>query len=386
MNINDEYFARIIYQKGAIEKLSGLLEKENCYKKVFFIASKTPYQKFGALVVNQFNLAGREFVFELIDDNACLSQAIEASQKVQKSDFVVCLGGGTVADFAKVVAREIGANLISIPTSVSNSAHFSKQSYLNQASVIKTINCPWAYKIIVDEDFIKGARKENVDSGIEYILSFWELVFNYEIQNLLFFQKNDASFLKILLAKLNDLYIQKQEIDPLYLMDIMIDLGYFLKDVNPSYMTAFSLALLLKNSNSIKGASFGKLCLLSSQMLQASYEKYLSYKKLDINNFIDFGALSIALNNLNINPEMVSFSAIKNLRTNRQLFLKLNAVRHQVLGHIEKTKEKLCLTAGTKTKTFYDFKKCLSAFSVLPYVYDCLDLTNVLFSSGLIVC
>lgn len=386
MNIKDEYFSRIIYQNGAVDKLASILEKENFFKKVLFIASKTPYQKFGALVVNQIGIAKRDFLFELVDENVSVEDAALTSKKIGKTDFVVCLGGGTVIDFGKVVAKQVGAELVAIPTSVSNTSAFSSVSYLKQNPITKPIYCSWPAKVLVDEIIIKSARAENVASGIEFVLSFWDLVFNYEIQSLLFFEKHDASFLKILLAKLEDLYLQNKNVDPLLVMDILIDLGYFLKDVNPQFTTAFSLALLLKNSGSIKGASFGRLCLVSSQILQASYEKYFSYKKLDIYNFIDFEALSGSLNRLNITAENVSFYSIKNLRTNRQLFLKLNAVKNQVAGHVEKTKHKLSLVSGSKTKTVLDITKCLSAFSVLPYVYSCLDLTNVLFSSGLIVC
>lgn len=386
MNIKDEYFERIVYQKGAVEKLSSLLEDEKSYNKVMFISSKTSYQKFGAFVVNQISMAGREFVFELIDSTADFSQAIKTAEKNKKIDFVVSLGSGTVLDFGKIVANELNSKLILLPTTVTTTAGFSSGSYLSNGQVIKKIECPWAHKILVDEDFVKQERQNNVKTGVEYILSFWDLVFNYEIQNLLFFDKKDVSFLKSLLAKLNDLYVQSKEIDPLFVMDILVDLGYFLRQVEDKDKTAFCLALLLKNSNSIKNVSFGKLCLVASQMLQASYEKYFSFKKLDVNYFIDFTAISVALTELKIDPKTIDFSGVKKLRTNSQFFLKLYAVRQQVLSYIEKTKEKLSLTQGIKTKTFYDIKKCMQAFSVLPYVYDCMDFTNVLFSSGLIVC
>jgi hypothetical protein len=386
VNLNHDYFSRIIYQKGAIENLSGILKQAKTTKKVYFISSKTPYQMFGVFVVNEFNLAQKEFIFQLIDSNFSYEDATISAQKAQKCEFVVCLGGGSVVDFAKIVANISGAKLITIVSSVATTAPFSSTSFIKKNSIIEKINCKVAEKIIIDEDLIKNCNQNVVQSGINYILSFWDLVFNLETNALLFGLRCDTSGLKTILAKLNDHYLENNLVDPLLIMDMQIDLGYFLKDIDQENMVAFFLSLLLKNSSAIKKVDFGKLCLLSSQILQACYEKYFSLKKVDTYNYLDLQALSVAVNSLRIHPQHISFSNIKQIRTNKQLFLKINAVKNQVISLIEKSKYKLGLTQGPKIQTFYDFNKCVCAFSVLPYVYKCSAFTNVLFSSGLIVC
>ncbi len=386
MNINNEYFSRIIYQKNAIENLEVILKQAKTTKKVFFISSKTPYQMFGAFVVNQFNLANKEFVFELIDNKFDLKNAKKSAKQAKNCEFVVCLGGGGVIDFAKVVATLSGAKLITVVSSVANTAAFSKYAYLKNNTIAQQIECKLAEKILIDENFIIKCNKNLINSGVDFILSFSDLVFNLETSMLLFGQKHKINALKTILAKLHDTFLQSNNFDPLILMDMQIDLGYFLTDVGAQHKVAFFLALLLKSSCAINNASFGKLCLISAQILQACYEKYFSLKKVDTYNFLNLHAISAAVNNLNIQAQQLCFSNIKQIRVNKQLFLKINAVKNQVVFLIEKTKQKLQLTAQTKTKTFYDFNKCLCAFSVLPYVYDCCVLTNLLFSSGLIVC
>lgn len=384
MNIKDEYFSRIIYQKNAVENLSGILKADFQSKKVFFISSKTAYQKFGTAVANEFNRAGCEFIFKFFDGNEDKQQIEAAAKEGENCKIVVSLGGGSVIDTGKFLAKTLNAPHIVIVSNPTTTAAFSNFCFVNDKNVIKKIDCNYAHKILIDEVMILKASSQSVNGAKEFLLSFWEVYFNLQVSSLLFGEKKQISGLLMVLAKLQDNNLYSNENQGLLVMDMLIDLGFYLKDINTPYQTALSLALMLKNSGAIV-AHFGKLCLVSASMLLSSYKKFFSLKKLDTYSFLNFESLASSLKILNIDAQSVTFNEVKSVRNNKQLFLKLNAIRNQVLALIEKCENEIESNQNQKIKTFFDIKKCLSVFEVLPYVQNCSPLTNVLSSTGLIV-
>lgn len=384
MNIKDEYFSRIIYQKNALENLSGILKNDFQSKKVFFVSSKTAYQKFGTAVVNEFNRAGCEFIFKFFDGNEDKTQIEDMAKEGGNCKIVVSLGGGSVIDAGKFLAKTINAPHIVIVSNPTTTAAFSNFCFINDKNVVKKVDCEFAHKILIDEVIISKASKESVKGAKEFLLSFWEVYFNLQVSNLLFGDKKQTSGLSMVLAKLQDDNFYSNENQGLLVMDMLIDLGFYLKDINTCFQTALSLALMLKNSGAIV-AHFGKLCLVSTNMLLSSYKKFFSLKKLDTYSFLNFESLASSLKFLNIDAQNVTLNEVKSVRNNKQLFLKLNAVRNQVLALIEKCENQIENYQNQKITTFFDIKKCLSVFEVLPYVSACSPLTNVLSSTGLIV-
>lgn len=387
MNLKDPYYERIIYKKNAVTDLSGILNNDFENKKVFFLSGKTPYKKFGTFVVNEINRAGAEFVFKFVDDNLNRNELEELIGEAKKCNVVVALGGGSVCDTAKYISKIAELKYIMIVTYPSTSAYFTPYAFVPNDSLCDIEACGYAHKILIDENFIIKSNDEGFESGKKYVLSFWEVVLNLEINNLLFEKKYSSCDLKLLLAKFKDnlptMNSNKSE-GKLLLMDILVDLGKILCDLDMSFWSGIFLSMLLKFSGAIKTTSFGSLTQTATKILFESYKKFFGLKKIDIYTFLDLESLANSLSYMKINVNMIKIKNIKNIRQNKQLFLKINAVKNQISCLIAKCYEEITFEGTKKENGLVDLSKCIMSFNILPYVYDCSCVTNLLSSSGLI--
>lgn len=388
MNLHDSYYERIIYKKGAVNDLSSILNENFKHKKVFFLSGKSAYQKFGTSVVNQLNRAGSEFIFKFIDSTTNKKNLEDLVGEILTCKVIVALGGGSVADSAKYLAKVAGLKYILIPTSPTTTAYFSDYAFLQGEFLSEEIKCEYSFKILIDENFISKSIKEQIHAGKQFLSCLWEIMLNIEINNLLFEKKQNAENLRLLIAKIKD---NIEEIDSsndasLILMDLLIDAGFVLKDLDLSYQSSTQLAMLLKTSGAISVNSFGAICLTSTKMLFESYKKFFELKKIDVYSFLDLESLACNLTFLKVDAQIVKIQNIKSIRQNKQLFLKLNAVKNQILCLLDAYLQDINVLSIKKEKAKVDLTKCMMSFNILPYVYNCSPLTNILSSTGLITC
>ena len=388
MNLHDSYYERIIYKKGAISELSAILDKNFKHKKVFFLSGKAAYQKFGSVVVNQLNRAGSEFVFKFVDNEYDKQQLDSLVGEALTCKVIVGLGGGTSADCAKYIAKQTGLKYILIASCPTTIAYFTPYSFLQNNLLYEEIKYEPAFKVIIDENFIIHASEDNILSGKQFLTCFWEVLLNMEINNLLFEKKQNTTDIKLHLAKITD-HISQIDFSgegKLLLMDLLVDMGYVVKDLDLSSASSVQLAMLLKTSGAIKTKCFGVLCQTATKMLFESYKKFFSLKKIDIYSFLDLESLASNLTVFKVKAENIDLQTIKNIRQNKQMFLKLNAIKNQVLCLIVSYFQQIDALSVKKEQAKIDMPKCLMSFHILPYVYPCSPLTNILSSSGLITC
>lgn len=387
MNLKDPYYERIIYKKDAITELSGILNIDFESKKVLFLSGKTAYKKFGSIIVNEINRAGCEFVFKFIDNSINKNEIEELIEEAKKCNVIVALGGGSVCDSAKYIAKMSSLKYIMVVSYPTTSAYFTPYAFVQNESLCDFEACGYAHKILIDENIITKSNDDGLESGKKFVLSFWEVVLNLEINNLLFEKKYSSCDLKLLLAKFKDnlsMMNRNKSEGKLLLMDILVDLGKILCDLDMSFWSGIFLSMLLKFSGAIKTTSFGSLCQTSTKILFESYKKFFGLKRIDVYSFLDLESLANSLSYMRINVNMIKLKNIKNIRQNKQLFLKINAVKNQISCLITKCFEEMTCEGTKKEHGLVDLSKCIMSFNILPYVYDCSCITNILSSSGLI--
>lgn len=387
MNLQDAYYERIIYKKNAVGELETILAGDFKGKKVFFLSGRTAYKKFGTFVVNEINRSGSEFIFKFVDDTVNRNEIEDLIIEAQKCKVIVALGGGSVCDIAKYIASKANLEYIMVVSYPTTCAYFTPYAFVINENLCDVEMCKYAHKILIDENFIIKSNDEGFESGKKFVLCFWEVVLNMEINNLLFEKKYSSANLKLVLAKLKDNleYMNKNKAEgKLLLMDILVDLGKITCELDMSYWSGLFLSMLLKYSGAIKTTSFGSLCQTATKILFESYKKFFGLKKIDIYSFLDLESLANSLSYMRINVNTVKLKNIKNIRQNKQLFLKINAVKNQISCLITKCFEEMTCEGIKREHGLVDLSKCIMSFNILPYIYDCSCITNILSSSGLI--
>ena len=108
-----ESYQNILYKKRAVESLSTIISQTEA-KKILFLASKTAYQNFGALVTNQLALADCEFVLKLLPSQCTKQNVQDAISCAKDCALVLALGGASICDIAKIVATTLDLDFDSV--------------------------------------------------------------------------------------------------------------------------------------------------------------------------------------------------------------------------------------------------------------------------------
>lgn len=116
------------------------------------------------------------------DGSSSHENAVEIAEKIQQSDLILAIGAGRVIDTAKMVAEELNAELIVIPTLISNCAPFTPiVAVYHPNRTFKAIGymkrAP--FLTLVDWNFLLATPKEYFVAGIGDTLAKW-----YEIEGI----------------------------------------------------------------------------------------------------------------------------------------------------------------------------------------------------------
>ncbi|MDU6524297.1 MAG: iron-containing alcohol dehydrogenase family protein, partial [Enterococcus sp.] len=116
------------------------------------------------------------------DGSSSHENAVEIAKKIQQSDLILAIGAGRVIDTAKMVAEELNAELIVIPTLISNCAPFTPiVAVYHPNRTFKAIGymkrAP--FLTLVDWKFLLATPKEYFVAGIGDTLAKW-----YEIEGI----------------------------------------------------------------------------------------------------------------------------------------------------------------------------------------------------------
>lgn len=100
--------------------LADLPEYLSEFQEVAVITGEQSFDVFSAYYPHSF-----DYPIYRYDGSSSYENAQALAEAIQQTDAVVAIGGGKVADTAKITAQTLGAELIVIPTLVSNCAPFT---------------------------------------------------------------------------------------------------------------------------------------------------------------------------------------------------------------------------------------------------------------------
>ncbi len=113
------------------------------------------------------------------DGSSSYENAQALAEAIQQADAVVAIGGGKVADTAKITAQTLGAELIVIPTLVSNCAPFTPVivAYYPDHTICKIDYAKkGAYMTIVDTRFLLATPVDYFIAGIaDTLAKYYEM-------------------------------------------------------------------------------------------------------------------------------------------------------------------------------------------------------------------
>lgn len=375
-----ESYQNILYKKRAVESLSTIISQTEA-KKILFLASKTAYQNFGALVTNQLALADCEFVLKLLPSQCTKQNVQDAISCAKDCSLVVALGGASICDIAKIVATTLDLDFILIPSMPSNFGYFTLDSFCQEENVYKKIRTNQAYKILVDENIISKADRKQVINGQKLVLSLYEALFSCQFDNLFYNNKRDLTNLKLQLCKFKDNYeyLQSDTDDSkLVLMDILIELAKATEDMDS--INVFDFAFCLKTKSNLP---FGTLCLLASKILANLYKQTFEIKNIYKFSLPNFDVIDQNLSSLNINKKSVNFTPLKSMFDN-SVYKKINAIKNQCLALCENLENQLSNFSLPADKSELQLDDVCKVMNIAPLVYSCSPLVNMIYGIGLL--
>lgn len=160
---------RYIQSENALEQLGA--EVKRIGTKAFVVGGKRALEAAGERCFSSLKEAGCEYETVVWPGFACLEGAKEMARKAEEAgaDVIVGVGGGRIMDFAKMIAANVKAALINVPTIASTCAAFTPLSVVYTPEG-KTIGS-WFFRreidaVLVDETLLSMQPVRYMAAGI----------------------------------------------------------------------------------------------------------------------------------------------------------------------------------------------------------------------------
>lgn len=154
--------------------LADLPEYLSEFQEVAVITGEQSFDVFSAYYPHSF-----DYPIYRYDGSSSYENAQALAEAIQQADAVVAIGGGKVADTAKITAQTLGAELIVIPTLVSNCAPFTPVivAYYPDHTICKIDYAKkGAYMTIVDTRFLLATPVDYFIAGIaDTLAKYYEM-------------------------------------------------------------------------------------------------------------------------------------------------------------------------------------------------------------------
>ena len=178
--------ARIVIEKGAINKLPDLIKEFNS-KKPFILADKNTYLAAGESVINILNKNGinnSKYIFSTGDiepDEAAVGSAIMHFDT--SCDLIIAIGSGVINDVGKILANTAKLPYFIVGTAPSMDGYASASSSMSVNGLKVSLNSKCADVIIGDIDVLKNAPMKMLQAGLGDMLAKYVSVAEWRIAN-----------------------------------------------------------------------------------------------------------------------------------------------------------------------------------------------------------
>ena len=238
--------------------------------------------------------------------------------------------------------------------------------------------------------------------GFLFGLSYNEILYEKEIYNLLFNKKDNLDELKYLLITLEGcaekLGAGEREAR-LEVMDFMIEISKLNFDLGAIVNLAHLLSIsdnfayeniLIRKYKKIteQNKNLNLNYLIASDLLICCYKEMFSLKKIEPKILPDIQNIYKKLNNFNILiGKIKNFTFYDEIIENKELFLKINVIKHKCyfLAEIYKDKIKNCISKIINiSPEIPNIDVCFNAISVIPVLNNNNLLLNMLSCVGIL--
>ncbi|AYF99996.1 iron-containing alcohol dehydrogenase family protein [Lactococcus allomyrinae] len=171
MNLIEEVRPGANRYVSGVGVLKDLPEYLGDFEKVAIVTGEQSYQVF-------LDFYQGEFTFPVFryDGTASTVNGSALADKIGKADVILAIGGGRVIDTAKVVARELGCDLVVVPTLISNCAPYTPVAALYHSNhTFDKVDyfARGAYLTLVDWEFLLATPREYLVAGIGDTVAKW---------------------------------------------------------------------------------------------------------------------------------------------------------------------------------------------------------------------
>lgn len=392
MDINSEFYKRIVYRKNAIDELSSYLKFYQKHKSVLFISDTN--NDWSNQILAQVANSGNAFKYCFIDDNPSYNEIKLLYNKAKEVKLIIGYVSGYNANLIKYLSKANDSEFIFIPVSPSSTFYFLPY-YYSPINKITAYESNYPTRIFIDERIIKDAPRSEILKGLELFLSYFELYFSLICENLLNEYKYDLFTFAKLLSRYEELFAlfrnEEKEIS-LVLMDNLIELAYLTREIHLNNICFFNLSNLLISSKFLEreNMSFESYSLIATDLLLNIYRQVFlqdNIKVLSIPNYDDIARLIEKYKFISNTYKGIEY--YKNISSDKLSLI--NDKKLEIIEHLEAITKKVKRNIkhinkmkGTKIITTFHLDECYDSIRILPYIFNNNNLLDVVGGTGIL--
>lgn len=392
-----ELYRKIVYKKNALSVLCNDLKLYYPAKKVLIITTKSLAGKYLTEIINSVSMAGCEFFHFVAKNNFSKKELCDLSEKMidKNPDLIICLGAGKATNVARYFSSVWDIEYFVCVSSPSSLTYFGNLC-VNPFDSSRSFNAKFAEKIYIQESIIKTSPRHLVKQGVYSILAMQLCTLEMKLDHMLVsfgIKNNEINHVyERLKNELMDILTGDDD-SKLVLMDLLIELGYCVQELNLNNCSLFNyycvLSKMLDEKNKVYSA--GELLLLCSKTLIQTYESMFKKKKIERYFYPDFVKISNIIESNNIFTKKIKDFNFFNQAYNQRLLQRMNNIKEELCYECNTLKKDLENTI--KRIKFFEkaivsgevgFENVFSALQVLPFIHETNCVLDVAGAIGLL--
>ncbi len=391
----EAYYKRIIFKKNAFEDLKAYIKINYTNKKILLVSTKSVLAEDVTTILNSL-FCGTESVKHYISrNNFDKFELDEIKAKITEGavDLIVAFGGGRCADVVKYFASVANLPYVVCPTMATSLAYFTSFC-INPYDPCKSFYAKLPNKIFIQESIIKQASFYQNMNGLCFLNSLRSIYLEGIINNCEelahVFVGLEKMFGKLEYEQTNILLCGEDA--NLVLMDLFIDFGFFIGQINylDYYLTnMYCLECVIENN---AGGHSGKKMLVCAKMILQVMKRYLEINSVKIFEKPNFNNIAKILKKYKI------FN--KKIKNNQYFcdFMKKPSIKMGFLKNKEEYYRQICIQLikigefNKKVKSVYRhgveienaLEKTSLALAITPFLYGKNILVDYVAGCGIL--
>jgi glycerol-1-phosphate dehydrogenase [NAD(P)+] len=161
----------VVVGEGALSQLPGLVARLKLGRRCLLLTGKTTASVAGRRAESLLEKEHEVELFEVTRASfSCVEEALELAKSLG-AEFLVAVGGGKVIDVAKLAAKRLGVEFISVPTAASHDGIASARASIKDEGGVASREAVAPLGVLADIEVIASAPYRLTASGCGDVLS-----------------------------------------------------------------------------------------------------------------------------------------------------------------------------------------------------------------------